>query len=336
VVIVTSDAEGAVVENVRRKEQDAARTAERVVAEMREFETAAVAGSSRQAVDYRTDDAEGEDWRLMLGDSAERLREVATGSVGLSVFSPPFASLYTYSASDRDLGNSRSYDEFFVHYGYIAGELLRATVPGRRCCVHVQQVSTTKATHGVIGWRDFRADTVRAMVGLGWVYDGEVVIDKDPQAQAIRTKSLALMFATKNRDSAWSRPAMADYILLFRAPGDNPEPVRTDVTNEEWILWARPIWYGIRETLTLNAEVAREAKDDKHIAPLQLETVERCVRLWSNPGDLVCSPFAGIGTEGYVALRHGRRFVGVELKRSYWTQAVRNLSSARAQQSLAL
>jgi len=129
---------------------------------------------------------------------------------------------------------------------------------------------------------------------------------------------------------------MADYILLFRAPGENPQPVRTDVSNEEWILWARPIWYGIRETLTLNAEVAREARDDKHIAPLQLETVERCVRLWSNPGDLICSPFAGIGTEGYVALQHGRRFVGCELKATYWEQARRNLASARAQQSLAL
>jgi DNA modification methylase len=262
------------------------------------------------------------------------LKEIADGTVGFSVFSPPFASLYTYSASDRDLGNSRNYEQFFEHFGYIITELLRVSMPGRRCAVHVQQVTTTKATHGVIGWRDFRADTVKAFTAQGWVYDGEVVIDKDPQAQAIRTKSKALMFVQKERDSAWLRPAMADYIVLFRHPGDNPQPIHGDVSNEDWILWARPIWYGIRETETLQAAAARTDKDEKHIAPLQLETVERCVRLWSNRGDLVCSPFAGIGTEGYVALQQGRRFVGIELKRAYWEQARINLSTALAQQEL--
>lgn len=210
-------------------------------------------------------------------------------------------------------------------------ELLRVTMPGRRACVHVQQVTTTKATHGVIGWRDFRADVVRNFIECGWVYDGEVVIDKDPQAQAIRTKSKALMFVQKNKDSAWSRPAMADYILLFRKDGENTEPVKTDVTNEEWILWARPVWYNIRESDTLNAKEARSEKDEKHIAPLQLETIERCVRLWSNAGDTVLSPFAGIGSEGYVSLKHGRKFVGIELKPEYFSVAVKNLGRARAQ-----
>ena len=334
VLIVTSEAEGAIVQNVRRKEQDAEETARRVVGAMRELETAAVAGAVRDTSDYATDEASGAGWQLMLGDSCERLKEIADGTVGFSVFSPPFASLYTYSASDRDLGNSRNYEQFFEHFGYIITELLRVSMPGRRCAVHVQQVTTTKATHGVIGWRDFRADTVKAFTAQGWVYDGEVVIDKDPQAQAIRTKSKALMFVQKERDSAWLRPAMADYIVLFRHPGDNPQPIHGDVSNEDWILWARPIWYGIRETETLQAAAARTDKDEKHIAPLQLETVERCVRLWSNRGDLVCSPFAGIGTEGYVALQQGRRFVGIELKRAYWEQARINLSTALAQQEL--
>ena len=261
---------------------------------------------------------------------------MAAHSAGLSVHSPPFASLYTYSASDRDLGNSRDYDQFFAHYRFIIRELARITMPGRRACVHVQQVSTTKATHGVIGWRDFRADVVRTYQEEGWVYDGEVVIDKDPQVQAIRTKSKALMFVQKNKDSAWSRPAMADYILLFRAPGDNAVPVLTDVTNDEWIRWARPVWYGIRETATLQASAARTDKDEKHIAPLQLETVERCVRLWSNKGELVVDPFTGIGTTGYVALQKGRRFAGVELKPEYFAQAVLNLRSANDQMDLPL
>lgn len=318
VVIVTSDAEAAVVENVRRKERQAEEMAEQVTSMIRESQIESVnAGGGRDGVPYVRDEATGDWWRLMLGDCVERVREVETGSVGLSVFSPPFASLFTYSASDRDMGNSKDYDQFFRHFDYLIPELLRVTIPGRRACVHVQQVTTTKATHGQIGWRDFRADVVAHFVAAGWVYDGEVVIDKDPQAQAIRTKSKALMFVQKNKDSAWSRPAMADYILLFRAPGENPEPIKTDVSNEEWILWARPIWYGIRESDTLNAAEARESDDERHIAPLQLGTIERCVRLWSNPGDLVLSPFAGIGSEGYVSIKHGRRFVGTELKPSY-------------------
>jgi DNA modification methylase len=267
----------------------------------------------------------GRQWSVYCADSCEAIRAIPDASVGLSVFSPPFASLYTYSASNRDLGNSASYDEFFNHFGFIIAELLRITRPARRACVHVQQVTTTKATHGVIGWRDFRADTVRAFVDAGWVYDGEVVIDKDPQAQAIRTKSKALMFVQKNKDSAWSRPAMADYILLFRAPGESDHPIRTDVTNEEWIQWARPIWYGIRETHTLAFAEARNDKDERHICPLQLETIERCIRLWSNRGDVVFSPFAGIGSEGYEAVRLGRKFIGVELKPEYFRIAVKNL-----------
>lgn len=334
-VIVVSDAEKDVVDNVRRKEREAAALADGVVAFAKEAMMGEL-GVDAAAAPYESQDAQGDGWQMMLGDCVERVREVKTESVGLSVFSPPFASLYTYSASDRDMGNSKDYDEFFRHFGFLIPELLRVTVPGRRCCVHVQQVTTTKATHGVIGWRDFRADTVKAFVAAGWVYDGEVVIDKDPQAQAIRTKSKALMFVQKDKDSSWSRPAMADYILLFRHPGESAQPVKTDVTNEEWILWARPVWYGIRESETLNAREAREEQDERHICPLQLETIERCVRLWSNPGDLLLSPFGGIGSEGYVALQHGRRYVGIELKPSYWRQAVANLGKAKRQLALAL
>lgn len=304
---------------------------------------------------YVTDEAAGDGWRLMLGDSCERLAEIDTDSVDLSVCSPPFASLFTYSPSPRDLGNSASRDEFLAHYAFVIREQLRVTKPGRVACIHVQQLTTTKASHGVIGMTDFRGEVIRAFLDAGWIFHGEVTVDKDPQAQAIRTKAQALMFATLHRDSSNTRPALADYLLLFRKPGDNAVPVQPDVSNDEWIEWARPVWagatddtiaaeyaelglvapagawYGIRETDTLNTRVAKEDADERHICPLQLGFIERCVRLWSNPGELILSPFAGIGSEGYVAVRQGRRFVGCELKASYWQAAVKNLAYAETQ-----
>jgi len=334
VVIVTSDAESTIVANINRKESQARDMAESIVAAIREQQISHVhQGLTRKDV-YKVNTESSDKWTMYMGDCIEQIANVPDKSVGLSVFSPPFASLYTYSASDRDMGNSKDYDQFFDHFDYLIPEILRITKPGRRACVHVQQFTTTKVAHGIIGWRDFRADVVRHFVTAGWVYDGEVVIDKDPQAQAIRTKAKALMFVQKNKDSAWSRPAMADYILLFRAPGDNEEPILTDVSNEEWIQFARPIWYGIDESDTLNYAVARESSDERHICPLQLGTIERCVRLWSNRGDMVFSPFAGIGSEGYVSLQHGRRFTGIELKESYYKLAVKNLKSAIKQEGL--
>lgn len=282
---------------------------------------------------YVTDEAEGAAWRLLLGDSCERLAEVESGTVGLSVYSPPFASLFTYSPSERDLGNARTREEFIAHYSFVVRELLRATMPGRMTCVHVQQVALTKTVHGHVGLTDFRGDVIRAYLAAGWHFHGEVTVDKDPQAQAIRTRAQALMFATKNRDSAATRPALADYLLLFRKPGDNPTPIKTDVTNDEWIDWARPVWLDIRETHTLNARLGREDADERHIAPLQLDFIARCIRLWSNPGELVLSPFAGIGSEGHEAIRLGRRFLGIELKPSYWATAVTTLRRAEAEAS---
>jgi DNA modification methylase len=274
---------------------------------------------------YETDDATGKNWHLMLGDSCERLAEIEENSVGLSVYSPPFASLFTYSPSVRDLGNAADRQEFLRHYGYIIREMLRITMPGRVSCVHVQQLTTTKAMTGYTGLTDFRGEVIRAYVEEGWIFHGEVTVNKDPQAQAIRTKAQALMFVTKNRDSAATRPALADYLLLFRKPGDNLVPIKNDVSNDDWIIWAQPVWWDIRETRTLNARLGREAADERHICPLQLDFIERCVRLWSNPGETVVSPFAGIGSEVYTAVKLGRRGVGIELKPSYWAQAVKYL-----------
>lgn len=280
---------------------------------------------------YTTDEESGEQWRLMLGDSCERLAELPDESIDLSVYSPPFASLFTYSPSPRDLGNSASRAEFFEHYGYIIRENYRVTKPGRICAVHCQQLTTTMSTNGVIGVTDFRGEIIRAYVEAGWILHGEVTIDKDPQAQAIRTKAQALMFVTKNRDSSMTRPALADYLLLFRKPGENAVQIKNDVSNDEWIQWARPVWLDIRETNTLNARVARDSADERHICPLQLDFIDRVVRLWSNPGETVLSPFAGIGSEVHEAVRLGRRAIGIELKPSYWRTAVNNLRDLEAE-----
>lgn len=283
---------------------------------------------------YTTDEETGAHWRLMLGDSCERMAEIPDDSIGLSVYSPPFASLFTYSPSPRDLGNSASRGEFFEHYGFIIRENLRITAPGRICAVHVQQLTTTMSTNGVIGMTDFRGQVIAAYMDNGWIFHGEVTIDKDPQAQAIRTKAQALMFVTKNRDSSMTRPALADYLLLFRKPGDNAVPIKNDVTNEEWIEWARPVWLDINETNTLNVRAARDAADERHICPLQLDFIERVIRLWSNPGELVFTPFAGIGSEVVTAIRLGRRGLGIELKPSYWRTAVANCRDVEHETSL--
>lgn len=280
---------------------------------------------------YVTDDAEGDRWEMLLGDSCERLAEIEDASIDLSVYSPPFASLFTYSPSIRDLGNSADRTEFLTHYGFILDHMLRVTKPGRLSCVHVQQLTTTKASHGFISLTDFRGQVIAAHQEHGWMFIGEVTIDKDPQAQAIRTKATSLMFQTLHRNSLMSRPALADYLLMFKAPGDSDTIVETDVDNETWIQWARPVWYDIRESDTLNVTEARENADERHICPLQLPLIERCVRLWTNPDELVLSPFAGIGSEGYVSVKHGRRFVGIELKASYWATAVKNLQRAESE-----
>lgn len=300
---------------------------------------------------YITDDARGENWHMMLGDSCERLTEIPTASIDMSVCSPPFDSLFTYSATPRDLGNSSSRGEFLDHYRFIVREQLRVTKPGRLACIHVQQLTTSKATHGQMGLSDFRGDVIRLFEDVGWIFWGETTIWKDPQAQSIRTRSHQLAFQSKNRDSARIRPALADYLLIFKAPGENEvrienDPTSGEFTNEQWIEWASPIWadyhdggwltdeghycpvwFGIKESDTLNVRVAREDKDERHIAPLQLGFIERCIKMYSNPGETVLTPFGGIGSELYVAVKHGRRAVGCELKASYWRTAVDNLTA---------
>jgi DNA modification methylase len=283
---------------------------------------------------YIEDQATGDRWKFWLGDSAQRMPEIASESVHLSVYSPPFQSLYTYSPSPRDMGNSLGHADFFEQYGYIIRENLRVTVPGGIACVHVADVPYLKGRDGRTGIKDFSGQVIAAYEAAGWECEARVTVDKDPQAQAIRTKAHHLMFVTKNRDSSKSSPALPDYLLVFKKPGERPSSVLTDVSNEEWIEWARPIWYGVQEGNTLNVRVAREADDERHLTPLQLDFIERCVRLWSNPGELVFTAFGGVGSELYVAVKNGRRALGIELKPSYWRTGVeylRQLEHAQAQ-----
>jgi len=324
---VLSDAERAIYDNVMRKQKLADDMRQGLIDNVREFERLEIKGDMIE-MEYTTGTIKHDEYTIMKGDSAERLKEVKSDSVGLSVFSPPFASLYTYTPSDRDLGNSKNNNEFFTHFKFIIDELLRVTMPGRNACVHVAQVAAMLVRDGYIGIKDFRGDTIRAFQESGWIFHGEVCIDKNPQAQAIRTHSKGLLFAQLKKDASWLRPALADFVLIFRKPGENPEAVHPDISNDDWISWAHPIWYDIRETDTLNKAEARECNDERHVCPLQLGLIERCIRLWSNPGDTVLSPFMGIGSELYQALKFNRRGIGIELKPSYFETAKKNMERA--------
>lgn len=265
---------------------------------------------------------------LYNGDSAEVLRGLPDASIDLAVFSPPFSSLYVYSPSERDLGNSKGDREFFRHMRYITRELLRVVKPGRNVCVHVSDIALQKAKDGVIGVKDFSGMMIRHFERIGWTLHQKITIDKNPQSQAIRTKTKGLAFAQLERDSAWSRPAFADFLLVFRIPVDPDVSISPECDRDTWIEWASPCWYGIDENKTLNVTSARDDKDGRHICALQLPLIERCVRLWSNRGEKVLSPFAGVGSEGKVAVEWGRYFVGVELKPRYFKVACDNLKMA--------
>lgn len=272
----------------------------------------------------------GERFALYHGDCIEVVGGLPDRSIDYSIFSPPFSSLYTYSDSPRDMGNCRTTGEFLEHFGFLARELLRVTKPGRLLSFHCMLLPTSKARHGYIGLEDFRGDLIRACRAHRWIHHSEVVIWKDPVTAMQRTKAIGLLHKQLKKDSCLSRQGIPDYLITMRAPGENPAPVSH--TNEtfpvsDWQRIASPIWMDINPNETLQYRSAREHEDERHICPLQLEVIRRALRLWSRPDDVVLSPFAGIGSEGVVALEMGRRFVGVELKDSYYRQAAANLQA---------
>lgn len=263
-------------------------------------------------------------------DCVDVLRGTPDSSVHYSIFSPPFASLYTYSASPRDMGNVATHAEFFEQHGHMVRELYRALVPGRLVSFHCMLLPTSKTRDGFIGLTDFRGDLIRQFQSAGFVFHSEVVIWKDPVTAMQRTKALGLLHKQIKKDSCMSRQGIPDYLVTMRKPGDNPEPVRhtdEDLPVAMWQRYASPVWMDIDPGDTLQFRSVREDADERHVCPLQLEVIRRAMHLWSNPGDVVLSPFAGIGSEGYVALQQGRRFIGAELKASYYRQAIANLAT---------
>lgn len=296
-----------------------------------------------------------DEYAIYHGDCVDVVSGLPDASVGMTVFSPPFASLYTYSASPRDMGNCKDSVSFGEHFAHLAPQLLRVLKPGRVAAIHCMQLPTTKVRDGFIGLIDFRGQLIRLFQDAGFIYHSEITIWKDPVTQMQRTKALGLLHKTIRNDSSMSRQGLADYLVIMQRPpiAKNPDPIRhaaPDPLSEVsvWQRYASPVWavaenpdrFGLFEVGadidqgdTLQRESAREEADEKHICPLQLPIIERAVHLWSNPGDIVLSPFAGIGSEGFVSVQHRRKFIGAELKSSYFKQAAANLQAAVAARS---
>lgn len=275
-------------------------------------------------------------YAMYCGDTTEVIKGVPDDSIGLIVYSPPFSSLYTYSNSDRDLGNSRNDEEFFQHFDFIVSELYRILMPGRIMAVHCMNIPAMKERDGYIGIKDFRGDLIRCFQKRGFIYHSEVTIWKNPVTEMQRTKALGLLHKQIKKDSSKSRMGMPDYIVFMRKPGDNPKPITH--TNESFpvSLWQNvaspaweitpPVWNDINQSNTLNRMFSDE-ESEKHIAPLQLDVIERIVNLYSNPDDTIFTPFMGIGSEVYQSVKMGRKAIGIELKDAYFEQAVKNMQS---------
>lgn len=293
-------------------------------------------------------------YAIYQGDACEIIRALPGDSIGFGIHSPPFEGLYKFSNFDRDISNNEG-PQFWEHYAFLIQELLRVTKPGRLHSVHVMQLPTSKIRHGHIGMRDFRGEVIRAYEDAGWIFHSEVCIWKDPVVAQQRTKSIRLLHKQIVKDSSISGQGLADYVVTFRKPGDNPEPIaggfsryigdgvepdrskytmpmdgRNWYSIEVWQRYASPVWTDINQTRTLQYRSARDEKDELHISPLQLDVIERCIDLWSNPGDTVLTPFLGIGSEVYCAVNMGRKGIGIELKPSYFAQAVKNIAQLKS------
>lgn len=270
-------------------------------------------------------------YAIYNGDSCELIKAIPNNSIHYTIFSPPFASLYTYSNSDRDMGNSKGDDEFYEHFKFLATELYRVTMPGRLLSFHCMDLPLMKERDGVIGLKDFPALVRQIFEDCGFIYHSKVTIWKNPVTEMQRTKAHGLLHKQIRKDSTMNRQGIPDYIVTMRKPGENPE--RVSHTHETfpvdvWQNYASPVWMDIRQSDTLQKKSARENKDERHICPLQLEVIQRCIELWTNKNDIVLDPFAGIGSSPYVAVTMGRRGIGFELKESYYKQAVANLEAA--------
>jgi DNA modification methylase len=284
-------------------------------------------------------ESHGDGWVAYHGDCVDVVRQLPESSVDFSVYSPPFPQLFVYSESECDMGNSASDEEFLDHYAYLIAEKFRVTKPGRLTAVHCSDLPMTKWREGLVGIKDYSGQVIKTHQDAGWVMHSRRTIWKCPVVEMTRTKHVGLLYKQLQSDSAKSRGGMPDYLLTFVKPGENANPIAhtpEEFPLDQWQEWASPVWMTVNQTNVLNVKAARSGHDEKHLCPLQLDVIERALVLWSNPTDTVLSPFMGIGSEGYQALKLGRRFVGVELKETYWRQACENLSGVTAQSSLLL
>jgi len=334
--IIYSEAEGSVYENVLRKWKQHEQLQEEMVSHMKEAMQQEIRSATIEKTEYVRDVFKTDSYELHQADCVDLASEIASDSIDYTIFSPPFASLYTYSNSDRDMGNCRSHSEFYDHFKYLVKEMLRITKPGRLLSFHCMNLPTSKVNDGYIGIRDFRGELIRMFESEGWIFHSEVVIWKDPVTAMQRTKALGLLHKTIRNDSAMSRQGIPDYLVTMRKPGENPKPIshtHEEFPVQQWQRYASPVWMDINPSDTLNFREAREEDDIRHIAPLQLQVIERAIDLWTAKDDLVFTPFLGIGSEVYTAVKMGRRGIGSELKPAYFKQAIKNVATAKARNS---
>ena len=342
--IITSDLEGAVVKNIARKEKQAERMKKEMVKHMHEINEENIKGTHREMEEYKENLASGDNWEFYHGDTVEIHRKhIKDNSIDYSIFSPPFNSLYTYSNSDRDMGNSRNRTDFYIHYEFLIREQFRTLKLGRLLSFHCMNLPTSKVKDGYIGIVDFRGILIKMYQDAGFIYHSEVCIWKNPVTAMVRTKAKGLLHKQLCKDSAASRQGIADYLVTMRKPGENQDPIlgefdhyvgdddgdigKGNYSIDVWQRYASPVWMDINQSDTLQYRSARSEKDEKHICPLQLGVIHRALQLWSLPDDIVLSPFAGIASEGYESIKMNRKFIGIELKESYYQQGVRNLQA---------
>ncbi len=342
VVVCLAENERTILQTIKDKERAHVALMADMIAASRDSVMDELNASLRPVMSASLTAERGAGWDFITGDCVEALTQAPAATVDYSIFSPPFSNLYIYSDAQQDMGNSSTHDEFFQHFRFLIEQLYRVTVPGRLCSVHCKDLPRFQNSHGAAGLYDFAGRTINTFEGCGWQFHSRVTIWKDPVIEMQRTNNHGLLYKQLRKDSCASRQGMADYLITFRKwdgitkLADFPKPVmhaREDFPLAQWQKWASPVWDDIVQTHVLQYQQARDDEDERHICPLQLDVIERGIQLWSNPGDLVLSPFAGIGSEGFEAIRLGRRFLGIELKKSYADVAIRNLRAAEELQT---
>ncbi len=332
--LFTAENEGQILDNLKRKEVQHHEMSASMIEHMKDIMNNELSGQANIVDEYREDVFKRDNFTVYLGDCVKHSRNMPDNSIDYSVFSPPFADLFVYSNSDHDMGNCKGDAEFVAQLKFLITELYRVLKPGRNVSFHCMNLPTTKMRQGFIGLRDFRGDLIRAFQDAGFIYHSEVCIWKDPVVAMQRTKALGLLHKTIRENSTMSRMGLPDYVVTMRKPGDCVERVThgDDLPVMMWQKYASPIWDDINQGRTLNKLPARDDNDEKHMCPLQLDVIERCIHLWTNKGDVIFSPFTGIGSEGYCAVKMGRKFIGTELKPQYWELACQNIADAEKEQ----